>query len=181
MDNNQSITGADSTPHSPRHGQRALPIMIGIAALVIVAAVLIAIIPGCASKGATTSASSNGTNNPQVTGCPGTKANVSWPQKPSVSLHAEQADTVTTVQQGQSIQFTFPSGSRWGLIANTTSQLSLEEPAGYYDAGSKTCGWRFMAKQSGTTTLEFSRQALCQSDAICPGVIIQYRFPIEVK
>jgi hypothetical protein len=61
------------------------------------------------------------------------------------------------------------------------SILKLDTPAGYGDADLKSCVWHFTTLASGSTSLEFSMQALCEPGTQCPNYITLVDFTVKAS
>lgn len=150
---------------------------LGFAGTLGILALIAAIYLATSTNRSSSSPQITGSNNPAVTGCPGTAANVQWPSSPTVVLQLSNSYTNTTVAAHQTIQIDLPSGYQWTLqpLPNFVHVL---QPAGYYDSSAQQCVWRLQVDSQGTGTIEFHRQQICQSGRFCTPIVILVQYAL---
>lgn len=130
------------------------------------------------ASGSTPTSGSGSTSN--TTGCP---SNASAPGGPTanVLIKPSQANSTITVHTGDIIEVRLPFGHKWSGPTASQGQLELQTPSGYASTANSVCVWRFVAKGTGTTQLNFTSQALCKPGELCPQYIMSVPFMIDVK
>lgn len=137
---------------------------------------------GIASGGAPGQATATATS-PTIalTGCPGATQSVSWPAPPAVVLTTPFPSGPTTLRAGQTLEVALPFGHIWRFQAGSAQPaLTLDQPAGYGDSGTRHCVWHFTAQQAGQVQLTFTMQALCPPHTSCPQYITLLKASISV-
>lgn len=111
--------------------------------------------------------------------CPAPDTHPTWPGSPSATISAQDANSVTTVRVGQTIEVDLDATYRWKYGTPQPAALQPQTPAGYYDAARHLCVWRFTVQQAGDTFLPFERRLICEPGKLCTDLVIYYRFAIH--
>lgn len=115
------------------------------------------------------------------TGCPSVNQSVAWPAPPAVVLTTPFPTGPTTLRAGQALEVALPFGHVWRFQAGSEHPaLTLDQPAGYGDSGTRRCVWHFTAQQAGQVKLNFTMQALCPPHTSCPLYIMLLQTTITV-
>jgi len=153
--------------------------------------ILVVLVTACGSNGGTTTGS-GGSGGPTASptavkgygsaqGCPSDVVMSNLPPSPNEVIQASQVNSTVTTSVGSTIEVHLPFGHKWQGPVNTTSVLQLQQPAGYALKSQNVCVWRFVAKESGTTKISFTSQAICKAGELCPMYIAVFSFNINVK
>ena len=113
--------------------------------------------------------------------CPSSAQAASWPSPATQEVRYNPPSTEpgpVMVQVGQTLEVQLYGPWSWQLSSPDGSQpLALATPAGYKDAASQDCVWRFTAQQPGVEQLEILGNGMCRgTTASCVG----YFFKLEV-
>lgn len=167
---------------SHRPGQRAsVALITGLSLL------LLLILAACgtnsgsgtgAAPGSTPTKGTGSANN--LTGCPSNAAAPAT-STANVLIKPSQANSTITAHVGDVIEVLLPFGHKWSGPTASQGQLELQTPSGYASTANGVCVWRFVAKGTGTTQLNFTSQALCKPGELCPQYIMSVPFTINVK
>ena len=114
-------------------------------------------------------------------GCPSSVMMTTDNSKTDMKLLPTNAKSTVVAHNGDIIEVRLPFGSQWSGPTISQGILQLQGPAGYALKSDKVCVWRYVAKGMGTTTLDFSKRALCKPGQFCPMYILKMPFVIEVK
>lgn len=156
---------------------------------------LVVLVTACGSNGGGTTTGSGGntgsggpTASPTAVkgygsaqGCPSDVVMTNLPPSPNIVLQPQQSNSTVTTSVGNTIEVHLPFGHKWQGPVNTSGVLQLQQPAGYALKSQNVCVWRFVAKESGTTRITFTSQALCKAGELCPMYIAVFSFNINVK
>ena len=114
-------------------------------------------------------------------GCPLATEVVQWPSPPTIMITSAHATRGASLQVGQTLEVALAFGQHWSLgRGGGQPMLLLNTPAGYGDAGLKSCIWRFTAEQVGQAALNFTFAPICQAHMECPQFVGLLRIPITV-
>jgi hypothetical protein len=138
---------------------------------------------GPAGTSAPATATRTATATASATGCPAPTQVVNWPSAPNVVLGTASVARAASVTVGQTVEVALPWGARWMLLAGAGAPaLQLQQPAGYGDASTRQCIWRFVARQTGASSISFSQQPLCTSPHTpCPQYIRMLALQVNVR
>ena len=132
--------------------------------------------------------SSATTTDPAKTGCPSTAAVPQWPQAANQTIISQQVGQTINASVGDIIEFDLATSipnsnyhSRWNLDVPAAHNVQAMSPGGYANSAHTACVWRFKVTGAGQDILTFFRQVLCQSGQLCPPVMIEFRFPLQVQ
>jgi hypothetical protein len=114
-------------------------------------------------------------------GCPSDMVLSGTPTKANVTIKPSNSSSTVIAHTGDVIEVDLPFGHRWGGPTISQGALELQQPAGYAWKATNTCVWRFIAKGTGTSQLDFTGRALCKSGQICPMYVLDMPFTIQVK
>ncbi len=114
-------------------------------------------------------------------GCPSDLVVSVAPSTANLVIKQSSANTAFTARVGDIVEVRLPFGHRWTGPTNTQGNLTMQQPAGYAWKADSVCVWRFAAKSAGTTSLNFSTQALCKKGQMCPMYIAVIPFTIVIK
>jgi hypothetical protein len=129
-----------------------------------------------------TTGSGVATNNPSVTGCPGSASDVHWPQPAAVTLTTADANSTTTVSGGAVVAIELASGYRWMYVEDASGNIAPQSPAGAYRSDLHACEWRFaMPTTSGAYNLVFERRCLYVPGKVCSDIAVFFPFHIVVR
>lgn len=155
---------------------------------------LVVLVTACGSNGGTTGTTtgSGGSGGPTASptavkgygsaqGCPSDVVMTNLPPAPNIVLQSSQSNSTVTTSVGSTIEVHLPFGHKWVGPVNTSTELQLQQPAGYALKSQNVCVWRFVAKQSGTSRISFTSQAICKTGELCPMYIAVFSFNINVK
>ena len=167
--------------------QRKSLVMFFLSALV-----LLLLLAACGSAGGTTTGGGTGTTPPASTptatqtysaanGCPSNVVMTTDNAKTTKMVQPPDSKGTIVVHNGDIIEVRLPFGSQWSGPTISQGALQLQGPGGYALKSDKVCVWRYVAKGTGTTTLDFSKRALCKPGQFCPMYILKMPFTIEVK
>lgn len=134
---------------------------------------------GSGSTGSTPPPSSTGAVNPH--GCPSNAVVSTSPTPANVVLKPSNSSTTISAHQGDVIEIQLPFGQVWNGPTASQGVLQLETPAGYAQAATNSCIWRFTAKGTGITQLNFYGKAICTKGQMCPQYVMSVPFTINVK
>ncbi len=101
--------------------------------------------------------------------CSGPWGHVADIGKPAVVLNDAANNTTVTVHPGDLVQVQLPISWRWSFDGNAGA-LTLVQPAAAQDAQADVCFWNFRAGATGTTTLHFSGNMVCEPNRACPAL-----------
>ncbi len=135
---------------------------------------------GSTSTGSSASSSptSSGAN---VHGCPNNTVVGTTPTPATMVLKPSDSKTTVNVHLGDVIEIQLPFGQAWSGPTASQGALELQTPAGYASNTANACIWRFTAKGTGTTQLNFYGRAICKKGEFCPQYIMSLPFTISVK
>jgi hypothetical protein len=154
---------------------------------------LVLLLAGCGSSGGGTTGGSGATTpttaaNPTPTqtysaanGCPSNVVMSTDNARPNKMIQPADTKGTIVVHNGDTIEVRLPFGSQWSGPTISQGVLQLQGPAGYALKSDKVCVWSYVAKGTGTTTLDFSKRALCKPGQFCPMYILKVPFTIEVQ
>ncbi len=121
------------------------------------------------------------TSTPNSYGCP-SNAVVNTASTPAnVVLKMSNSNTAVTAHQGDVIEVQLPFGQLWNGPTTSQGVLQLQTPYGYPSRTSNSCIWRFTAKGTGTTNLNFYGRAICKKGQMCPQYVLSVPFSIHVN
>jgi hypothetical protein len=154
--------------------------------------VLVLLLAACGSAGGTTTTGSSATTattsvpTPTLTysasnGCPSNVVMTTDSSKPTKIIQFADVKGPVVVHNGDTIEVRLPFGSQWAGPTISQGVLQLQGPAGYALKSDKMCVWTYVAKGTGTTTLDFSKRALCKPGQFCPMYILKVPFVINVQ
>ncbi|GAC1695376.1 MAG: hypothetical protein PVS3B3_20020 [Ktedonobacteraceae bacterium] len=161
--------------------------------LALVLLTLACIVAACGSNaGSGTSTGGTGSSpaNPSPTavkgygtaqGCPSDMVVSTAPSTANVVVKPNQTNTTVTAHVGDVVEIRLPFGQKWSGPTTSVGNLEIQQPSGYAWKTDNVCVWRFTAKSTGTTNLEFHGQALCKPGQLCPMYIAEFPFVITVK
>jgi len=161
--------------------------------LALVLLALTCIVAACGSNaGSGTSTGGTGSSpaNPSPTavkgygtaqGCPSDMVVSTAPSAANVLVKPSQTNAAITAHVGDVVEIRLPFGQRWTGPTASEGGLTIQQPAGYAWKTDNVCVWRFTAKSTGTTNLEFHQQALCKAGQLCPMYVVEVPFVINVK
>jgi ABC-type Fe3+-hydroxamate transport system substrate-binding protein len=166
--------------------QRKSLVMFSLTSLV-----LLLLLAACGSAGGTTTGGSGATGSTPLpiptqtysaaNGCPSNVVMTTDSSKPTRTIQLADAKAPIVVHNGDTLEIRLPFGSQWSGPTISQGVLQLQGPAGYALKSDKVCVWSYVAKGTGTTTLDFSKRALCKPGQFCPMYILKMPFTIEVK
>jgi hypothetical protein len=113
-------------------------------------------------------------------GCPSDMV-VSGIQKANVTVQAMTIKGNVAANTGDIIEVHLPFGQKWNGPTTSLGVLQLQDPAGYALKADRTCIWRFQAKASGSTALNFTGRAICSPGKMCPLYVESVSFTVDVK
>jgi hypothetical protein len=174
---------SETMPVSPKRRRGAF--ITGAVLVVLVAGGLaVGLTPnhlGIPLPGVSNATTANGTSDTQKTGCPSATANVTWSHSPTTTLQFNNADSVTNMHDGDTVQIDLQATQyRWTVTQITGKAVTMLAPAGYYDTANNTCDWRFTAHSSGTAVIQFLRRCNLASNRICSDIQIEVPFTVKV-
>ena len=106
--------------------------------------------------------------------CPLPRQTVTWPSPPTQVVTDTPTSTPITVtlQVTQTLEVDLSGSAFWQLSSRSAYApvLTLETPAGYLDASSTRCVWRFRAQQAGVVPLEFLGNEFCPSGSCTQAI-----------
>lgn len=114
-------------------------------------------------------------------GCPSNVVVSTENSKPNVTVKPTDSKGTITMHQGQVLEIQLPFGHQWSGPTISQGALQLEGPGGYALKSDKVCVWKYVAKSTGTTTLDFASRALCKPGQFCPMFVMKLPFKIEVQ
>ncbi len=114
-------------------------------------------------------------------GCPNDTVVNNPPSQPNVTIGPRNVNTTITAHDGEVIAVLLPFGRKWSGPTTSQGVLELQQPAGYAVKSDGACMWRFVAKGTGTTQLNFFGKALCKAGQMCPMYVLSMPFTIDVK
>ncbi len=85
-----------------------------------------------------------------------------------------------TVYIGQIIEVRLPTTIYWALAPHDVDIVADAPPQSLLDVTDQVCVWRFVAKQIGTTPLNFSGGLVCAPDQACPAIAAIKQYAITV-
>ena len=113
-------------------------------------------------------------------GCPSTSVG-SQSATPKVIVTPQDVNHTITAHTGDLIAFQFPFGQSWSGPTTSQGHLALLPPAGYADPQAQVCVWRFVARSTGVTHLDFFEGPLCQLGQVCPYFVVLFSFTVAIK
>jgi hypothetical protein len=154
----------------------------------VLAGVLLLALAACASGGEASTGGGtptpiDGTPTPPLTtgGCPNPTAIPKPGQAANLVLTMRNANQTTAISQGQTLEIRLPDTTRWILTGFTSGLLVLQQPAGFVDAATHTCVWRFLAQAPGSAVVSFNGRPICKPGQMCPQYILALRFALAVR
>ena len=114
-------------------------------------------------------------------GCPSNATMNTDTVKPDKTIQIADANGPIVVHNGDVFEVRLPFGSKWSGPTVLPGVLQLQGPAGYALKSAKMCVWSYVAKGTGTATLQFSKSALCKPGQLCPMHIMDLPFVIKVQ
>jgi hypothetical protein len=151
--------------------------------------ILVLLLAACVSNTNTgTGSSTSATPSPTqvkgygtANGCPRDMVLAGAPTKANVIIKPSNSSSTIVVHDGDVIEVDLPFGHRWDGPTISQGVLELQQPAGYAWKATNTCVWRFIAKGTGTSQLNFTGRALCKIGQMCPMYVLDMPFTIQVK
>jgi len=145
-----------------------------------------------ASSGSSTGSSSGSTPPVQTSptavkgygtahGCPSDLVVNTVPPAANVTVKQISANTSTVAHVGDVIEIRLPFGHKWSGPTTSQGNLAIQQPSGYAWKSDSVCIWRFVATSAGTTTMNFTSQAICKPGQMCPFYIAELPLTITVK
>ncbi len=116
-----------------------------------------------------------------VTGCPSNEVVTGTPAKANVTVQANLVKDSVTAHTGDLIEVRLPFGQKWNGPTSSLGVLQIQDPIGYPLTSDHVCIWRFQAKASGSTTLDFTGRAICAPGKMCPLYVENISFTVDVK
>src|SRR5215831_16585968 len=141
--------------------------------------------PGSSSTGSSQSPSAPtqtatlSSNTP--TGCPSNVVVTRAPTAPDVLVKPSTSNGSIIAHVGNLIEIDLPFGHSWSGPSTSVGVLELQTPTGYAWNVSKACIWRFIARGTGTTQLDFTARALCTKGIACPQYALDVPVTIVVR
>jgi hypothetical protein len=166
--------------------QRKSLVMFSLSALV-----LLLLLAACGSAGTgSTKTGGNTASSPTpmptqtysaANGCPSDMVMTSDNSKPNVTVKPTDTKGTIVMHNGQTLEVRLPFGHQWSGPTISQGTLQLQGDGGYALKSDKVCVWKYIAKGTGTTTLDFSSRALCKPGQFCPMFVMKLPFKIEVQ
>jgi hypothetical protein len=155
------------------------------------ATLLLLLLAACGSAGTgTTKTGGTGAAAPTPTptqtysaanGCPSNTVMTSESNKPTVTIKPTNIKDTVVVHNGDVVEVRLPFGHQWSGPQISQGALQLQGPGGFALKSDQVCVWRYVAKGTGTTTLDFSSRALCKPGQFCPMYVMKLPIKIEVQ
>lgn len=114
-------------------------------------------------------------------GCPSDVVVGIPPSAATVITQPGAINQLVTAHVGDVVEVRAPFGAKWSGPTGSQGGLDLQQPFGYALNGTNACIWRFTARGVGTTSLHFSRQALCHANEMCPMFIANMPVNVTVR
>lgn len=114
-------------------------------------------------------------------GCPSDMVVASAQSNPNVIVNQTNANTAVAAHDGDIIEFRLPFGQKWHGPNSSMGTLELQSPPGYASKNTHACVWRFVAKGSGSTQLNFTAQAICGKGKMCAMYVLNLNYTVNVK
>jgi len=133
----------------------------------------------------TTSTSDGGSSTGPITGttvrpCVGPPAGVGVEGQPTLTLTDATPNRAGTTHVGDLVQVQLSANFHWGLDA-TPAGLTPTQYVGSLDQARQICFWNFRAQSAGTTTIQLTGTALCESGKPCPMYARLEKFTVQVS
>jgi hypothetical protein len=114
-------------------------------------------------------------------GCPNKAVVTDTPAKANVTVSESMINTDVIAHTGDIIEVRLPFGQNWSGPTSSQGVLLVQDPSGYAIQSDHVCVWRFQAKASGSTPLNFTGRAICTQGKMCPLYIESMSFSIDVR
>lgn len=140
--------------------------------------------PGSPSSGKTPVAQTTpppATANKAPTGCPSSVIMTNAPAKANVTIQESMTNSDIVAHTGDIIEVRLPFGQNWSGPTASQGVLQIQNPVGYALQPDRMCIWRFQAKASGLTPLNFTGRAICTPGKMCPLYIESVSFSVDVR
>ncbi|HTK11747.1 MAG TPA: hypothetical protein VL485_31535 [Ktedonobacteraceae bacterium] len=121
----------------------------------------------------------NGSN--VASGCPSNVVMTNIPTKANVTIQESMAKDNIVAHMGDIVEVRLPFGQKWSGPTASQGVLQIQDPAGYALQSDHVCIWRFQAKGSGLTPLNFTGRAICTPGKMCPLYVQSISFNVNVQ
>ncbi len=113
-------------------------------------------------------------------GCPNTTIVSSPPPAANVILTSTTLGGTANAQKGDTVEIRLPYGLSWSGPMNSSSLLTMQNPAGYDSTTAKACVWRFDASAVGSAQVSFTARPICKKGQACPMFVRVVSFTINI-